>query len=103
MSKKRELYLMVPARAREEAEEWWGCGGAELVDELDPECTTENQTDRPEAVIALGPFDPVMLAQWWERARIVPGWCFSGIRVMGRTVMAGDLEVASSDIPGRIP
>lgn len=51
-----------PSHAR-----WWGSGGAELFDELDPGCVTEGRG-------WVGPFEAEVMESWKARAREIPGW-----------------------------
>lgn len=74
---KRELFLLVPSKdVAGEAARWWGSGGAELMDEVDPACKTED----------LMPIRVTeeQIESFWDRARSLPGWEHTGIRLVGR-------------------
>lgn len=52
--------------------QWWGSGGAELWDAIDPWCRTEDD------VTSIGPIAPEQAATFDEHARKIPGYYVKG-------------------------
>jgi hypothetical protein len=55
--------------------QWWGKGGCELWDELDPKCQTEGPGMGPLLWLTeVGPFPMPFIGEWEAKAHAIPGY-----------------------------